>query len=49
MGADVRLTRSDVPRGHPDYYMDLAETLAQQIPAASTSTSSAIPPIRRLT
>jgi cystathionine beta-synthase len=31
MGADVRLTRSDVPRGHPDYYMDLAETLAQQI------------------
>jgi len=32
MGADVRLTRSDVPRGHPDYYMDLAETLAQSIP-----------------
>jgi len=32
MGADVRLTRSDVPRGHPDYYMDQAETLAQQIP-----------------
>ncbi|MBW3616126.1 MAG: cystathionine beta-synthase [Proteobacteria bacterium] len=32
MGADVRLTRSDVPRGHPDYYMDLAQTLAQQIP-----------------
>ncbi len=32
MGADVRLTRSDVPRGHPEYYMDLAETLAQQIP-----------------
>jgi cystathionine beta-synthase len=32
MGAEVRLTRSDVPRGHPEYYMDLAETLAQQIP-----------------
>ena len=31
MGADVRLTRSDVPRGHPEYYMDLAETLSQQI------------------
>lgn len=32
MGADVRLTRSDVPRGHPEYYMDLAESLAQAIP-----------------
>jgi cystathionine beta-synthase len=32
MGAEVRLTRSDVPKGHPDYYMDLAESLAQQIP-----------------
>lgn len=32
MGADVRLTRSDVPHGHPDYYTDLAERLAQQIP-----------------
>ena len=32
MGADVRLTRSDVPKGHPEYYMDLAQTLAQQIP-----------------
>ncbi|HZH06318.1 MAG TPA: cystathionine beta-synthase, partial [Lautropia sp.] len=32
MGAEVRLTRSDVPRGHPEYYMDLAESLAQQIP-----------------
>src|SRR3712207_6741091 len=28
MGVDVRLTRSDVPRGHPEYYMDLAETLS---------------------
>jgi cystathionine beta-synthase len=32
MGADVRLTRSDVPHGHPDYYTDMAERLAQQIP-----------------
>jgi len=32
MGADVRLTRSDVPHGHADYYTDMAERLAQQIP-----------------
>lgn len=34
MGADVRLTRSDVPHGHPEYYADMAERLAQQIPGA---------------
>lgn len=34
MGADVRLTRSDVPHGHPDYYTDMAERLSQQIPGA---------------
>lgn len=28
MGAEVILTRSDVGRGHPDYYQDLAETIA---------------------
>ena len=32
MGADVRLTRSDVAHGHPEYYTDMAERLAQQIP-----------------
>ena len=32
MGADVRLTRSDVGHGHPEYYTDMAERLAQQIP-----------------
>jgi cystathionine beta-synthase len=32
MGADVRLTRSDVPHGHPEYYTDMAERLAQEIP-----------------
>lgn len=31
MGAEVRLTRSDVGRGHPEYYMDLAERLASEI------------------
>lgn len=34
MGADVRLTRSDVPHGHPEYYTDMAERLSQQIPGA---------------
>ncbi len=34
MGADVRLTRSDVPHGHPEYYTDMAERLAQQIPGS---------------
>lgn len=34
MGADVRLTRSDVPHGHPEYYTDMAERLAQAIPGA---------------
>jgi cystathionine beta-synthase len=34
LGADVRLTRSDVGKGHPEYYQDLAERLAQQIPGA---------------
>jgi cystathionine beta-synthase len=32
MGAEVRLTRSDVGHGHPEYYTDMAERLAQQIP-----------------
>ncbi len=32
LGADVRLTRSDVGKGHPDYYQDLAQRLAQSIP-----------------
>ena len=32
MGAEVRLTRSDVPHGHPEYYTDMAERLAQSIP-----------------
>ncbi|MBM3492399.1 MAG: pyridoxal-phosphate dependent enzyme [Alphaproteobacteria bacterium] len=32
LGAEVRLTRSDVGRGHPDYYQDVAERLAGEIP-----------------
>src|SRR4029453_12018845 len=32
LGADVRLTRSDVTRGHPEYYQDVAARLASEIP-----------------
>lgn len=34
LGADVRLTRSDVGKGHPEYYQDMAEKLAAEIPGA---------------
>jgi cystathionine beta-synthase len=34
MGAEVITTRSDVGKGHPDYYQDLAETLARRTPGA---------------
>ena len=29
LGVEVRLTRSDVHKGHPDYYQDIAEALAR--------------------
>ncbi len=29
MGVDVRITRSDVGKGHPEYYQDMALTIAQ--------------------
>jgi cystathionine beta-synthase len=32
LGAEVRITRSDVTRGHPEYYQDVAARLAEQIP-----------------
>jgi cystathionine beta-synthase len=34
MGAQVVLTRSDVAKGHPDYYQDLAERIAGETPGA---------------
>jgi cystathionine beta-synthase len=34
LGAEVRITRSDVTRGHPEYYQDVAARLAQEIPGA---------------
>src|SRR5229473_1229421 len=34
MGAEVVLTRSDVGKGHPDYYQDLAEAITRRTPGA---------------
>lgn len=34
LGAEVRLARSDVTRGHPEYYQDVAAKLATEIPGA---------------
>jgi cystathionine beta-synthase len=34
LGAEVHITRSDVGKGHPDYYQDLAGRLAREIPGA---------------
>jgi len=34
MGAEVVLTRSDVAKGHADYYQDLAERIAKETPGA---------------
>src|SRR6266436_1858287 len=34
MGPDVVMTRSDVSKGHPEYYRDVAERLAREIPAS---------------
>lgn len=33
MGAEVVLTRSDVSKGHPEYYQDLAKRMAQEMGA----------------
>ena len=32
MGAEVVMTRSDVSKGHPEYYRDVAERLASELP-----------------
>ena len=34
LGAEVHLTRSDVGKGHPDYYQDYAARLARELPGA---------------
>src|ERR671935_158680 len=33
LGAEVRITRSDVNKGHPEYYQDMAERLARDMGA----------------
>ncbi len=32
MGAEVRITRSDVEKGHPEYYQEVAEAIAARTP-----------------
>ena len=34
LGAEVRLTRSDVTKGHPDYYQDMAARITRETPGA---------------
>src|SRR5215510_2027976 len=34
MGAEVVMTRSDVSKGHPEYYRDVAERLSHEMPNA---------------
>src|SRR6201987_506138 len=34
LGAEVKIVRSDVRRGHPEYYQDVAARLAEQIPGS---------------
>ena len=34
LGAEIRMTRSDVNKGHPEYYQDMAAALAAEIPGA---------------
>jgi cystathionine beta-synthase len=34
LGAEVLMTRSDVGKGHPEYYQDMAERLAHETPGA---------------
>ena len=34
LGAEVRLTRSDVPKGHPEYYQDMAARIVAETPGA---------------
>ena len=34
LGAEIVLTRSDVPEGHPEYYQDLARKIASETPGS---------------
>src|SRR5712672_2634356 len=47
MGAEVVTTRSDVGKGHPDYYQDVAEAIARRTPGAIFVNQFANPANRR--
>jgi hypothetical protein len=47
MGAEVILTRSDVEKGDPAYYQDLAKRLADETPGAFYIDQFSNRPIRR--
>jgi len=34
LGAEIHVTRSDVGKGHPDYYQDIADRLSKEIPGS---------------
>src|SRR5690242_21554180 len=42
MGAEVVLTRSDVAKGHPEYYQDMAERIARETPGAYLDRKSVV-------
>jgi len=46
LGADVRVTRSDVTLGHPDYYQDMARRIAGNHRSCSTRRSRSAGPSR---
>jgi cystathionine beta-synthase len=52
LGAEIVLTRSDVPEGHPEYYQDLARTIVAKTPGsflANQFSNPANPMIHRTT
>ena len=52
LGAEIVLTRSDVPEGHPEYYQDLAKTIVAKTPGsflANQFSNPANPMIHRTT
>ena len=43
MGAEVVLTRSDVAKGHPEYYQDMAERMARELGDIQSSQLARMP------
>ena len=43
LGAEIVLTRSDVPEGHPEYYQDLARTIVAKTPGSFLANQFANP------